>query len=144
MSRISKKKLGYFVSSKISDQFVDTLVNLNSKNKGKEFVNELFTETEKMMLAKRLGAIAMLKDGYSNYRVSRHLQMSSSTVFNLSKDVKKNQYSFLEDFFSNKKVRTEFLKKVLYYSRGGLPSRTGRDRWNFLNPEEPDEDQNIR
>jgi uncharacterized protein YerC len=144
MSQISKKKLGYFVSSKISDQFVDTLIGLNNKNKGREFVNELFTETEKIMLAKRLGAIVMLKDGYSNYRVSRHLQLSSSTVFKLSKAVKKSQYSFLDEFFSNKKVRMEFLKKVLYYSRGGLPSRTGRDRWKFLNPEEPDEDQNIR
>lgn len=144
MPQISKKKLGYFISTKISDQFVDMLINLDSKNKGKEFINELFTETERIMFAKRLAAIVMIKDGYSNYYTSKHLQLSSSTVFNLSKAVRKNQYSFLEDFFSNKKFRKEFLKKVLYYSRGGLPLKTGRDRWRFLNGEELDQDINIK
>ena len=144
MSQVSKKKLGYFVSSKISDQFVDTLIGLNSKNDAKKFISELFTENEKIIFTKRLAATVMLKEGYSNYRVVNYLHLSSSTVFKISKAIIKGEYSFLEELFSNKKARMAFLKKVLYISRAGLPMRVGENRWKLIDGKQPDQDINIR
>jgi uncharacterized protein YerC len=79
MTRVSKRKIDnddYIIAYK---QFVTFLSGLQNKN-AHFFLEELLTETERVMLVKRFAAIFMFQQGYSPYRVSVTVDISESTA----------------------------------------------------------------
>lgn len=71
--------LEHYISSIIRDTGTKTRTRI---------FDELLTRTEKIMLAKRIGVLFLLKKGLSTYRISKMLGVSSSTVerFQKAKD----------------------------------------------------------
>jgi uncharacterized protein YerC len=80
MVRVSKNKINKEIYSKINSQFVSSLMCLDSKKKSLDFIDELFTQSEKVMLAKRLAIIIMLKEGLSQYAIWKALNVSPATL----------------------------------------------------------------
>lgn len=69
------------------------LVKIISKTKGAtSFVDELLTESEKVMIIKRFAAVFMFERGYSPYRVSDSLAMSLSTAQRLEEKFNEEGY----------------------------------------------------
>lgn len=60
-----------------------------------QIFDELLTQTEKIMLAKRIGVLFLLKKGVSPYAISNILGVSSSTTerFNLAMRAKKYKHT---------------------------------------------------
>ena len=65
----------------IVEGFYGLLTDLNSKTEMKLFLNDFFTKTEKVMLAKRLAIALMVMKGYDTKIVVEILRVSSATVY---------------------------------------------------------------
>lgn len=72
--------------------------------------HELFTKTEKVMIAKRLQLLFFLQDGIPPYRIARKLHISPSTVAR----------------FQHAYIRGDFVHTTTWLSRAKLPSKVLR------------------
>jgi len=80
MAQVSKYPLSKDVDEQISDLFIETISRITDKKLVTDFLSDLLTPTEKIMLTKRLAIYYMLGKGY-DYRTIKHvLKVSSATV----------------------------------------------------------------
>lgn len=113
MTQISKYPISKNVADRIFEVFIKTLVKIKDKKEAQDFAYDLFSPTEKVMLAKRIAIAFLLMKGYQYREISKLLQVSSGTVasVNLSIRLGKNGYKTvlgritkeekLEEFFTN-------------------------------------------
>ncbi len=133
MVNISKNKLSDETREKIYAQFMKTILSLSDTNAGREYINNLLTDSEKIMLAKRLAVMMMLEKKYSWNEIMNVLKVSRATVFSVKKKLghKKSasilNHSILSDIDQNK-----FWSTVEVILRGGMPEY-GKGRWKGLN-----------
>jgi Trp operon repressor len=132
MKNLTNIRIDKNVYNKIYGQFVSSLICLDNKEKSILFVNELFTESEKMMLAKRLAIIIMLKEGLSNRVISNSLNVSPATVTRASVALKRNSYNIIDDFFGDKETRRKIIKKILILRHELLPTRPRGASFEYL------------
>ena len=136
MPHISNKKVKRKIFLKIHDQFIQTISTLKNKNQAKQFIGELLTSTEKIMIAKRLAIIIMLKHNYSIYQIKNSLKVSPSTVARLRDNIDEEKYKCIESFFRfshNKTFRkNNFMDHLEKFILMGMPARVGENRWKFM------------
>ena len=81
MPHISSQKVDKETRHKIYRLLTATITDPNvSKKQHQAFFDELLTPTEKIMLGKRLAAIALLSQGVSPYQTGKRLQLSETTT----------------------------------------------------------------
>ncbi len=131
MTNISKNILDSKTESKLrkqfskffSDQIPSELENLFS---------DLLTQSEQIMLIKRLAVIVLLIEGQSIYSIPKTLQMSVSTVRDIKSKYKLGKYDFLVARYNDKKFDTlAFVHILEALLNAGMPS-LGKDRWKTL------------
>lgn len=131
MAFVSKKPLKKEVQTQLNQQFIRTIVELRTVNGGKNFISELLTDTEQVMLAKRLMTIFMLAENISQYKISKILNVSSSTVARTAHLMNSGAFSHLVRICRKKKDREVLLRELEVIVRFGMPSM-GKDRWGWL------------
>jgi len=132
MVRVSKSKINKELYSKMFSQFVSSLMCLDSKKKSLDFIDEIFTESEKVMLVKRMAIIIMLKEGLSHYAIWNALNVSPATVTRISKMLREKQFDFIENLFVDKKARKKFLRDVLVFIYKIAPPRPLGSAWKYI------------
>ena len=131
MPHVSKNELDAGIKTKLFDQFFELFRTAGRRDNITLFITELFTPTEKMMLAKRLSIILLLDKDLPQHVISEHLQVSPSTVARMSVEIDKRRYKGIVKMSGNKKDRIlEVLVKLILFS---MPPRVGRGRWKNLN-----------
>ena len=88
MAKVSRIPLRNDVWERIFKLFVETTSDLKDKKLLTSFIDDLYTPTEKIMLAKRLAAAVLLSKGHSYTEVSRILKVSSPTIAKISLKIK--------------------------------------------------------
>jgi TrpR-related protein YerC/YecD len=78
--RVSDRKLNPSLKKQIVKTFNQTLLDLNSEEKLSTFLNDLFTEAEYEVFAKRLAIAYWLKKGRSYNNIKENLKVSSATI----------------------------------------------------------------
>ena len=89
LSRKTVRNLEQYISSVIRDTGSQTRVHI---------FNELLTKTEKVMLAKRIGILFLLKKGLSTYKISQLLGISPSTAERFEISVQNGRYKHTSDW----------------------------------------------
>lgn len=79
MPHISKTVIDTKIKLQLQKNLIDLLKNTGSQTRVHIF-DELLTETEHVMLAKRIGIILLLRKGLSPYKISQLLGVSPSTA----------------------------------------------------------------
>lgn len=131
MTNISKNKLPKKSEVKLFSQFTKLFAVADEKLLADMF-EALFTEAEKIMFIKRLAIILLLSRKCSNYRISKTLHISDSTVRDIKQKFLKGHYDVLVKSVNNKKFDTKkFWTTVEVLLSAGLPPR-GRGRWKWL------------
>jgi uncharacterized protein YerC len=96
------------------------------------FLEELLGPEERLMLAKRLAVLVMLKEGYSNFRIADTLKLSPTTITNIK--TRQGQGSSIE----GNRIRTNHTEAYIaileivdsLLTVGGImPRRNGLDRY---------------
>ncbi len=132
MPQISKKALDRKTFNQVYDRFLRTVLDLERGTKGRSFLGELFTPTERVMLAKRLSILFLLSDGTSIYKIQHILNVSPSTVARMAKSMDRGGYAGVAKIIRSKKCQDLFWKEMEEALRFGMPSM-GKDRWKWFN-----------
>ena len=122
MAYLSKQPIPKQVREEIEKDLLGLFFSSNSAV-AKALFSEVLTETEQLMLAKRVATILMLIDEQSYYRIEQLLGVSSSTSKRLHKLLIGGAFSSLEKKVERIKDRDELSRKVGILLRGGLPPR---------------------
>lgn len=126
MSHVSKKLLEQKKFFDIHKELFKAIAELSRSGRTSVALGELFTKTEKLMLAKRLAIICMLDRKESIYAIERALKVSPSTVARISLGCEKGAYSHLISEIRGQNSFWVQLEKI-------IPPRVGRNRFkNFL------------
>lgn len=132
MSHISKNKLEPKLFNLIFTE-LSSLVAQSNRRSSSKLLRSLLTETEQIMLAKRLAIIVMLFQNKGVFQIAHRLHMSTSTVRRIADAYEEGVYADITRTLAQNKEKNErFWELIDIISRGGMPSR-GKDRWQFLN-----------
>ena len=129
MPHISKKKLDKKTRGKIFSKLITVLGHAHTHRDLAYELDELLTETEKVMLAKRLSIILMLDSEIPQHRIAEALSVSTSTVTRFSLGLEINKYKFIRNISKKDKVDLEKIVWLLLTAGGILPPRVGRKYW---------------
>ena len=124
MPHLSTEQLDPTVQKQIDAQLVRILLK-----SGPKLARELLTETEQLMLGKRLAALLMLADDFSYYRIGCTLGLSASTVKRRHGKLLNGDFPSIEKTAHSKRERMEFFKTLEIILRAGMPPIRGRGRW---------------
>jgi len=80
MPQVSRVPVPRATEKKIRRAFVKALVGIDSEREMASYVFDLFTPTERVMLAKRLAIAALLIEGLSYREIAERLKVSTSTI----------------------------------------------------------------
>ena len=88
MPQVSKRHLPVELRERIFQIFWKSASDLGSPGEARDFLNDLLSETEKVMLAKRLTVALLLKKGYAYRKISDLVKVSTGTVMRVSNKLK--------------------------------------------------------
>lgn len=81
---ISKRKLDRKLEEYIFELFIKTVVELKNKDEVLNFLEDLLSPTEKVVLTKRLAIAILLTKGYTYDRIDETLKVSRPTINHVS------------------------------------------------------------
>ena len=131
MPHVSKNKLSKKQRYSLDKNFSEWLDAMTKSNTSIA-VKSLLTDTERIMLAKRLSIIFLIEDGLSNYKVSKMCSVTIQTVQRLRADRQKGRFIDLVKLWDKKKERDNMWQLIETFSRMGLPSYVGKDRYKSM------------
>jgi uncharacterized protein YerC len=90
MAQVSRHHMPKSVQKNIIESFWWLIGHLSAKDEVDTFLNEFLTETEKIMLSKRLAIALMIQNGYTFEQIRDTLKVSTSTVLRISHWIQKS------------------------------------------------------
>ena len=135
MAQVSKYPISKDIADRIFDIFIKTLLKIQNPQDAQNLTNDLFSPTEKIMLAKRLAIAFLLMKNYQYREISKLLRVSVATVasVNISHKYGSGGYKTileriakeekLEEFFLG--IAEQLLKLPASVSKGG-------GNWRYL------------
>jgi uncharacterized protein YerC len=88
MPQISHYKLDKAIEEEIYKQFWSSIAKINDIPKASQFFSDLLTETEKVMLSKRLAAAILMVRGRSATDIKKSIHITYSTIGTIAAWVK--------------------------------------------------------
>ncbi|KKT78648.1 MAG: hypothetical protein UW75_C0043G0010 [Parcubacteria group bacterium GW2011_GWF2_44_8] len=128
MTNVSKVKTGSPDYKHASQELTQLISKLNKKT-ASVFINELFTESEKIMITKRFAAALLFNNNFSTYRTAIALGVSISTAQRIYKQYEAGQFDNLINCLS-KKEKNEFVELIQDFI---LSKASSRARARFFN-----------
>lgn len=89
--QVSKKQVNPNLKKQVYQLLYQVLADIRSKKEAEIFLNEVLTETELEMLAKRLGVAYYLDKGRSYSNIKTNLRLSSATISGVAEQMKKGK-----------------------------------------------------
>ena len=129
MPHVSKKKLDKKTRGKLFSKLLTVFGHAQNHRDLAHLFDEILTETEKIMLAKRLAMVLMLDSDIPWHRIAEALSVSTSTVTRYSLGVEKGRYDFIRNISKKDKTYLEKIIWLLLTAGGILPPRVGRKYW---------------
>ena len=80
MPRVSPRPLKKEIEKEITENLMWVFSQLKSEPAAKDFLDDFLTDEERLMLAKRLAVIYLLKEGFSYGKISEALKITPVTI----------------------------------------------------------------
>ncbi len=122
MAQVGKQELRSLTRKAIAQQMNQALFAAD-RSLSRELFDELITDVEQLMFAKRLATILMLADEQSYYRVQQSLGVSPSTSKRLHGLLIRGAFPSIERLLEDKRKRAELIQSVEQILQAGLPPR---------------------
>lgn len=130
MPHISSKKLDDKYLKNIYDQLVSVFDTAGTSRRSDIFLKELITDTEKIMLAKRLAVICMLYEGVSKTYISEVLLQSPTTINKLSLKYEIGKYPYISNILkNNSRTIWNIMEQMIHES---VSRKVGKKRLSWL------------
>lgn len=115
MAQVSKRRVDKKIYSQLQDSLSYVIKDLKSKREAEEFLNSFFTETEKLMFAKRVLAAFLLSNNVEEKQISDILKLTPSTISRLKMQLALHPEGYKYIFKKLNKKSNEDLAKQLFY-----------------------------
>lgn len=125
MTNVTKRNIHSKEFNNLKAELSSVIASL-TQTSATHFFDELFTESEKIMIIKRFGALVMFTRGYSSYKVWNVLQVSPTTAHKWKLQYENGQYNNLL------RVCTKANMPALFTFIDKLIKAQGKQRWIFL------------
>jgi len=128
MTKISRRFLNKELENYIFELFLNTIVEIRNSDDARNFIEDLLSPTERIMLIKRLAIAVLLTKGYTYDDIDDTLKVSRSTIMNVSIWLKngKSGYTKAVKKILETQKRKEFIDKIEeILLRMSLPKRYG-------------------
>lgn len=128
MPHVSKKKLPDKTLRQILDSFLFVLTSTKKKEEMSKFLDAFLSNTEKIMLAKRLAIVFLLSEGVEETKISETLLVTQSTVsrIKLWYETKGSGYKIAIIKLKKQKLLGELKLLALEVARRGIRAAGGR------------------
>lgn len=121
MTNVSKQSLDKKVAVEIWTQLGEVVGRLNA-NQAPLFLTCILTDSEQIMIAKRLAAIVLIHEEHSNYAISETLKISNATATKLRMAYMQGAYNdVLKGLRKNKTDYANFVETLIDAIHLGLP-----------------------
>lgn len=131
MTNVSKQQLTAEVADKLRLQLARIFDNVPVQ-KSKNLFDALLSESEQIMLAKRLAVILLIHQKVGVSEIAKRVLVSDATVRTLQKQYKTGRYAPLVSHCTSHSFDSKkFWQTLEVVLRGGLPPR-GKDRWQWM------------
>ena len=84
MIKVSRRFLNKELENHIFELFLRTIVDIRNSDEARNFIEDLLSPTERIMLIKRLAIAVLLVKGYTYDDIDDTLKVSRSTIMNVS------------------------------------------------------------
>lgn len=115
MTKVSKRLLNKNLENRIFEVFIKTIVDLKDPDDVRNFINDLLSPVERIMLVKRLAIAILLTRGYTYQMIDDALKVSQPTIMKVSLGLKygvNNGYKKVVDNFLKREKREESIDKI--------------------------------
>ena len=138
MAQVSKYPIPEKIYQRILEIFLKTLIGLKNKKDAEQFINDLLTPTEKVMLVKRLAIAFLLEREYDYRTISKILRVSLPTIASVNSARKyggKGYQKIMTKLLREEKVQDFFLQVAEALSGNFSKSSKGGGVWRYLHHE---------
>jgi len=129
MPHVSSKKLNSRLLEKLSGKLLAVFERAHNKQSLSLVLGELFTPTEKIMLAKRLAIILLLANNIPQHRIVELLKVSPSTVARTSLGIEIGKYENILKVSRKEKMDLEKLVWNILTVGGIMPPKIRGKYW---------------
>ncbi len=128
MTHVSRKKLPDKVLRQILESFLFVLTSTKKKEEMSKFLDAFLSNTEKIMLAKRLAIVFLLSEAVEETKISETLLVTQSTVsrIKLWYETKGSGYKIAITKLKKQKLLGELKLLALEVARRGIRAAGGR------------------
>lgn len=138
MTQVSKYPISKEVADRIFEIFLKTLVRIRRETEAGEFISDLLTPTEKIMLAKRLAIAFLLEKGYDYRAIQKIIRVSAPTItsVNISRQYGSRGFRQLITQIMKEEKLEEFFNSVAVKLLS-FPAQAGKGGgvWRYLKQE---------
>ena len=127
MSRTSKKYFPKEFKNMLWDSFLAEIKKSKTGQDLDMILGKYLTESEKIMLEKRLGISHLLKSGQSYTKISEEIDVTRKTISFIKRGFKKPVTKKRENSPTHKSAETNFAHK----KNSIMPTYTGKGRWKI-------------
>lgn len=110
MAQVSSKPLKKEINEQVFELLLRIFTQTYSRKKAIEFLDDLLSPTEKVVLAKRLAIALLLEKGYGYEEVERILHVSMSTIASVNIKLKHKGEGYR--YFVSRALKEEKVKKL--------------------------------
>src|SRR6186997_315053 len=126
MPHISSKKLDEKLLENLFGKLIIVFEQAQSKKYLKEVLRELFTETEKVMFAKRIAIVLMLTSSTPQHKIVDILGVSPTTVAKMSLEIEIGKYKTILKISKEERVGLEKIVWAILTAGGIMPPKAGK------------------
>lgn len=137
MTQVSRYPISKAIADRIFEIFLKSLVKIHNQEEADQFISDLLTPTEKIMLSKRLAIALLLKKDYDYRAIQETIKVSAATVASVNMMIKygsKGYINLLNKILKEEKLinlMEEAVSKILTFpaqaTKGGMAWRYLKD-----------------
>lgn len=114
MTQISKYPIRKAIEERMFEVFLDSIAMVKKQEQVKMFIEDLFSHTERVMLAKRLSIALLLLKQYDQRSISKILRVGLETVNKVSRSLRTGSggYSMVASAIIRQEKYHEWIEKI--------------------------------
>lgn len=138
MTQVSSYPISKEIADRIFEIFLKSLVKIHDQKEADQFISDLLTPTEKIMLSKRLAIALLLQKDYDYRTIQKIIRVSAATIATVSMAIRYGSEGYKN--LLNKILREEKIVSIIENSISKIlsfPAKAtkGGTAWRYLKDE---------
>lgn len=138
MTQVSKYPISKNVFDHIFEIFLRTFIKIKNKEQADQFISNLLTPTEKIMLAKRLAIAFLLEKNYDYRTIQSIIKVSSPTITSVNMSLKYGSEGYkrlIAEIIREEKLISLLENSIIKLLSMPSSLEKGKGSWTYLKRE---------